>query len=412
MIFLPTRLTNFGFLAKLIWRAVVCAIFLLPVFVARAVVLDWSGSYQVEINTLQNGNFEEWGSSQAFHNLYLQPEIKAFDGVYIKSRWHFAPHRQAEESFDSTVVQRFYPQEGMNWTEEGAFPTVVIVRDLYLKVAHDFGVFKIGWKPHHFGMGMYYNDSSQLFAPVYNKEGSDGFISWRGFVGSSYYIQPMIHYVEETLFNLFLQAGFTEKSYGVEVMYKTAPQGIEDVPVESPSYIGVYGYYKTGDMFSAQLEAGRTSDRAYGATLQMDWQTPVKWLSVSLSAGASLADGDKAFYFDPSFSDSFSFFISEYENIKSEKPDYWKSYSRYTFHSAMYVAPSVSFSILDSLTLTPILSAQVSYPDMDILLYHTELKVSYKLKEGLMWNTNLGAIFPGKEDNWYIGATSQAAITF
>ena len=88
-----------------------------------------------------------------------------------------------------------------------------------------------------------------------------------------------------------------------------------------------------------------------------------------------------------------------------------ESYIRYSFHSGFFVALSASFSLLDSLSLDPVFSTHLSYSEMDVLLYHAEVKLKYQLIEGVMWSTSVGVLFP-KENNWHIGVMSQAAITF
>ena len=394
-------------------RFFVCIVFILSVFSAQAIVLDWNGFYTLEANTIQKADFENWGSSKVFHNLHLKPDIKAFDKVRVRS-WFQLNTRS--NTLSSISDRKFTSQEGVhfNWDNDQPFSLpIVTIRDLYMEVAHDFGLLQVGWKPHHFGLGMYYNDSSTIFDSFYNLEGSRGFISWRGFIGSSYYIQPMIHYANETLFNLFIQAGFSKDKYGVEVMYKTSPQGIEgeNSTVNSPSYLGIYGYYKANTL-TAHLELGRTSEEVYGGVLNIDWKTPVKWLKLNLEMGAATAEEKNAFHFDPSFSSNLSFLIEEYEeNLKPKIKKTTTELSPYSFHSAFYLAPSVFFSLSDSLSLKSIFSMHISYSEMDALLYHKELTLKYKLDEGLTWNTGIGVLFPS-EDHWHIGLISQAAITF
>jgi len=270
---------------------------------------------------------------------------------------------------------------------KAAFPPLLSVRDLYMEVVHDHGLFQIGWKPHHFGLGMYYNDSSEFFSPVYNEEGSTGFISWRGFIGSSYYVQPMVHYINGALFNLFIQGGFKQDQYGIEFMYKTSPQGIADdsqPSVQSSSYLGAYGYYKPGKAFTAQLEVGRTSDEVYGGVVDINWQPPVRWLKLGLSVGASTANETKAFYFDPSFSAELSFLIEQYDSLKPKKEPSLAGYGWYSFHSAFYIAPSLVFFFSDSVSLQSVFSGHLSYSEMDVLLYHGELTLKYELAKGLV----------------------------
>ena len=49
------------------------------------------GSYEVELNFLQEGSFESFGEGNAFHSLHLKPDIKAFDGVRVKSWFYLIP---------------------------------------------------------------------------------------------------------------------------------------------------------------------------------------------------------------------------------------------------------------------------------------------------------------------------------
>lgn len=398
------------------------AVFVLPV---QAVILDWSGVYEVEMNTLQNGDFEQWGSGEFFHNLHLKPDIKAFDGVHVRSWFLLTPQDTSQAVFtpqlrqdtnQSAVYRTFRLQKGVNFGNPGAaFPPLISVRDLYLEVVHDFGLFQIGWKPHHFGLGMYYNDSVKPFSSFYNSGGgSAGFLSWRGFIGSAYYVQPMVHYIDEALVNLFIQAGFNGDKYGAEIIYKSSSLGVtkgrDSKPNEvSSSYIGVYAYYTKENILNVQLEVAQMSG-VYGGVINADWQTPVKWLNVGLDVGASTSNEKKTFYFHPSFSSRLSFLIEEYQALKSKKEE-GTQYPGYSFHSGFYIAPSVHFSLSDSLSLSPLFSTHLSYSNGDVLFYHLELTLKYQIAEGLTWNTGAGVLFP-KEDNWHIGFISQAAITF
>ena len=378
----------------------------------QALVLDWSGSYQLEFNTLQKGDFAEWGHNELFHNLHLKPDIKVFDGVRVRSWFQLV----SQKTNSQMTQYKFASQEGVGFGlyDRSAIP-LLSVRDLYLELAHDFGFLQVGWKPHHFGLGMYYNDSASAFSPVYNLEGSRGVISWRGFIGSSYYIQPMVHYLDNTLFNLFIQAGFTKDDYGLELMYKARSQGLEEELKPSPSYIGAYAYYKRNKL-AISIEGGMSGDEedVYGGVVDVDWQTPVSWLNAGLNLGIATAGDTEFFSFDPSYSSQLSFLIEEYEKYKPKEASTEESKGQnvnYAFDSAFYVAPSARFSISDSVSLQPVFSTHLSYSSLEVLLYHGELQLNYRLSEGLMWNTSVGVLFPG-EDDWYFGVISQAAITF
>ena len=399
-------------------------ILLLPVFFAQAIVLDWSGSYQVELNLLQKGNFEEWGRSQFFHNLHLQPDIKVFDNVRVHSWFLLSAPSVTGPGFSTTPSasspqplanpqKSFYAeQEGILFGLESLSHASLSAKALYMEMAHDFGFFQLGWKPHHFGLGLYYNDSSALFSPVYNQRGSRGFVSWRGFIGSSFYVSPLIHYIGENLLDLFIQGGYTQEKYGVELIYKTKSLGVEteqNASLSASSYFGIYGYYKTSSL-SANLEGGRT-DQVYGGVLDLHWQTPVSWMELNLQSGLSTSKDKQSFYFDPSFSAGISFLLEQYEEMKEKAPEYLKQYLSYSFHSAFYLAPSVVFSFSDSLSLKALFSSHLAYSDFSILLSHAEFILQYQMEEGLVWNTALGALFP-QDGHWHLGILSQAAITF
>ncbi len=390
-------------------------LFFVPVCSVQALVLDWSGSYQMELNTLQKADFEEWGQTEFWHNLHLQPDIKAFDNVRVRSWFLFSTPSPSDQSPVNAPAPQpgFAPQEGLPFGLESLLSPSLTVKTLYMEVAHDFGRFQWGWKPHHFGLGMYYNDSARLFSSVYNLQGSRGFVSWRGFIGSSYYVSPFIHYVGENRVDLFIQGGWQGESYGVELIYKTKSFG-EEKPEQAhkdiPSYFGLYAYYEVSSL-TARLEGGRTSDSVYGGALDLSWQTPLKRLKLELKSGLSTSQDKKSFYFDPSFSSGLSLFVEEYEHMKPTPPDYLETYGSYSFHSAVYIIPSLSFAFSDSLKLTGAVTTHIPYSDPSALLYQVALGLEYQMDEGLTWNTGLGVLLD-HDEQLYIGALSQVAITF
>jgi len=375
---------------------------------AQAVVLDWSGYYQVELNTLQNGDFENWGSGEIYHNLFLNPEVKVFDEVQIKSQFYFSSSSDNQKPY-LLGANAFRSQEGLFW-DNTALP-VVAVRDLYLEISHDFGILRLGRKPHHFGLGMYYNASHKPFNSFYNVETSKGSISWRGFIGSSYYVQPMIYYYNETAFSMMIQAGLhNNDNYGVDALYKTTPIKItdDDQTNSTESYFGFYGFYLM-DSLDFHLEAGGNSKGVYGGFFKAHWKTPIKWLKIKLNLAGSSSNENTSFYFDPSFSSNLAFFVEQYSLHLQDKED--KKEDMYSFNSGFYISPSASFSITDVLSIKSIFSVILSYDNGEPLFYNASLMLKYKIKEGLVWKTSIGTIFPNN-DNWHIGLRSQAAITF
>ena len=410
-----------------------------------AVVLDWSGSYKLEEEFIQNVGQGGW-QFHILHNLRLEPDLKVLDGLSVQSSFQLASPPNVYANHPDV---EFYYQNGsyFGWNYAGATakassPTTVPlatelttsppaatgggathslvshtppsleVRHLYLKFAHNFGVFQTGWKPHHFGMGMRYNDGSNVFSPVYNKQGSRGFVSWKGFFGS-YYVRPMVHYIDQLWFNLFVQGGFEKDQYGVEAIYKMDPIGLGEKQAEWgtkwPAYLGVYAYYKT-TTFSVQAEGGQNGN-VRGGAFQLNWHTPWKKLKTKLGLGFSSTDQNEVFYFDPSFSSALSFVIERYEGFKTNQPEYLKKYLFYSFHSAFYAMPALVFSVMDSLDIKTTFSIHFSYPDWTVLLYGTDLILSYQLPAGVKWLNRIGVLFPSADD-WHIGVNSGVAITF
>lgn len=405
-----------------------------------AVVLDWSGSYKLEEEFIQNVDQGGW-QFHILHNLRLEPDLKVLDGLSVQSGFQLAspPNVYADRSdvefyyqngsyfgwnYGDTTAKATVPEVGVSTTGattpiattnslfSSDTPPGLEVRHLYLKFAHNFGVFQTGWKPHHFGMGMYYNDGSNIFSPVYNKQGSRGFVSWKGFFGS-YYVRPMVHYIDQLWFNAFIQGGFKKDQYGIEAIYKMNPVGLGEKQVEWdtqwPAYLGIYAYYKT-TTFSVQAEGGQNGS-VRGGAFQLDWYTPWKRLRTKLGLGFSSTNQTEIFYFDPSFSSALSFVIERYEGFKTNQPEYLKKYLFYSFHSAFYAMPAVVFSLIDSLDIKTTFSIHFSYPDWSVLLYGTDLVLSYQLPAGVKWLNRIGVLFPSADD-WHIGVNSGVAITF
>ena len=368
-------------------------------------VLDWSGSYEAELFFLQQGA-DGWESGTT-HNLRLKPDIKVFDGVRVRAWFQL-------QSFDASDSQlKFYPQTGPVFPSDGdnLFPVNLQARDVYMEISHSFGLLQLGWKPHHFGMGMYYNDASELFDPSYNVEGTQGMISWKGILGS-YYVQPLLHYIDSLSFNAFIQGGWKKEKYGVEGIYKKASVGLsseEEETTAQQDYIGLYAYLNMG-AFNVALEGGN-SGGSYGAAVDVDWQSPWKKMVVGLDAALSASSEEDTFYFDPNFTSGFSLALGLYEAFKQEQEEYFKEYGGYAFHNAVLVKPSVILSLSKSITLEGVFLARASYPDMSDLTYGAEAIFAYTLDKGLEWTTGAGVVFPAG-DNFQIGVCTQVAITF
>ena len=378
---------------------------------ASALVLNWSGSYKLEEEFIQNigaGGYH----FHLLHNLNLQPDIKVFDGFSVHSWFQLAPPGTFYQT--NHPDPDFYYQNGVQFGfGSTVLPVQLEMRSLYLNVASDFGVLEIGWKPHHFGLGMYYNDGSDVFSPAYNRQGSRGVISWKVFLASIYYVQPMIHYIDDLLVSFFIEGGLKKPQYGVSGIYKSSVVGSSSnqtvFSARFPSYLGLYAYYHKKNI-SIQAEGGKIN-KLFGSALKAHWHTPWKKLKTNLNLGISTSDGTGAFHFDPTFSSQLSFLIERYVGFKTPQVEYLRRYLFYSFNSAFYVSPALSFSVWDSLDLSSVFSMHFSYPLQGILLSGVDLILKYKKKSGWQWINRLGFLFPS-DDNWHIGFNSGVAIVF
>ena len=412
-----------------------------------ALVLDWQGSYKLEEEFIQNVGEGEW-DFHILHNLRLEPDIKVRDGLSVKSGFQLSSpidftdsdfyyqnggyfgwnSAESKASLVSSSVQSLSAGASGLTPPPAASPVLparassrvpgLAVRHLYLQFAHPFGVFQAGWKPHHFGIGMRYNDGEAIFSPVYNKQGSLGFISWKGILGS-YYVQPLVHYIDSIWFNLFIQGGWKTKLYGVEAIYKFNPLGVGEEGARWrarwPMYFGVYGYYRWRALF-LEAEWGQSGDTQGGA-FKLKWQTPWQKLYANLKVGFSTSSHtEQRFYFDPSFSATeLSFMVERYEGIKNPRPEYLKKYLFYTFHDGFYIRPEMVF-LWNRWELKAAFSFHPeSWPDGRLVgvmpLYVTDWAFSYQLPSGVKWINRVGFLFPAEGD-WYIGVNSGVAITF
>jgi len=414
-----------------------------------AVVLDWSGSYGVQGEFLQSSGPDGW-DLYTFHSLTLSPDIRVFDGMHVMSAFQLIPNSEVSKPPLYPRSQYFYQRGAYfgfssNEIYQHHFPVSIGVRNLYLEWLHDFGAWYVGWKPHHFGLGMHYHDSSDTFSPIYNNQGSYGSISWKGHVGD-FYIQPIVHYLNEGWFNILIQAGFQKDQYGVEGIFQFPSIGAgqdntqsqEPQMVQPPMrpqtqesqtpwyrYLGLYGYYKN-DTLHARAEIAYLWN-VYAGAMDIDWKSPWKRMHLGWNMGVSIFDAQSKgiFYFDPSFSvQNLSFLLMRYENFQARKTSAHSSLpvssiSSYTFHSGIYMTPSIMFEISKSWNLSSVHTLVISYPEMAVSLYGTDLLLDYQFPAGLVWRNGLGILLPqngrsglSPPDNFYLGAISSIAIQF
>ncbi len=398
-------------------------------FSPQALVLNWSGGYQMELFLIQSTGFSTQ-SKNLIHNLHLQPEIVAYEGVHIRSGFHLVPPPPSlpltTGGEKSHQALRFYPQDGVSFdlTESPQRPPGVFVRDLYVEIFKDFFAFHIGWKPHHFGLGMYYNDGSEALDPVYSLRGGRGSVSARFFV-SSFYLQPLVYLDHLSLLNTLIQAGFEkEDHYKVEGLYRkswdkglsgSAASGAGKKSLDQ-SYFGLYGLYQKNWHSKIEVEVGGFSQELFAAALQASSLSPWKWMQLQLQAGLSYSSlTGEVFYMDPNFSTGLVPFSTE--GLKNPLPPYHEEYTAYAFHEGFYISPGLSFSLSKKWVLDFNFSTQFLFKEKKVKahFYNLELTLNYQWNKHTSLVHAVSGVIPAsvkEEGGPYLGFLSQAAITF
>ncbi len=137
---------------------------------AQALDLDWQGSFRGETNMIFGATHKETGaaagykipnnndSPAAFQNLFLnlKPRVLVNDNVSIQSDlWFNSPDRGLFGSNTPTTPSSSYSQ-----VQSGTGS--VSARTFFAEVATDFGTFRMGRVPLHYGLGLVWNSGDSL----------------------------------------------------------------------------------------------------------------------------------------------------------------------------------------------------------------------------------------------------------
>ena len=391
------------------------AVFALP---GKALVLDWSGRYQAEATTLQSRDSTQ--EAGIIHNLHLQPEVAAFEGVKLRAWFHLMPPPGEKDR----GVRLFYPQDGLSFglpSEAGG----LFIRDLYVEVSRDFFLFRMGWKPHHFGLGLFFNEASGAWDPFYPlHNGGRGFASGRFFMGSLS-VQPLLYLDAFSLLNTLVQVGFqSEDTYGVEGLYRKkwpvslhplSPQEKES-SLSQEGYWGLYAWYEKQNSARLDLELGAFGSRVLAAALEGRHPSPWRWMQLSLKAGLShsMGEGEGVFYFDPVFSANLTLNATSFL-FSPDAPSSEAREASYLFHSGFYAGPSFHFALTKKMVL-----------DLGFLYlfhknqptYNAEVVLNFNYAKNIVWSNGVSVFHTtgdragSKDGPFFMGFTSQAAITF
>jgi hypothetical protein len=140
--------------------------------------IRWEGNYRAEGLRMINPTLADGGNNKAYmlHHLTLKPQITAFDGLTIHSRFDIFnnsryPNDQLGQVFGAGVNQSpgtqssptsNTPGEGTNASNSNTISRqqradFIAVNELYANWAHEFGLLTVGRVPLHFGLGIMFN---------------------------------------------------------------------------------------------------------------------------------------------------------------------------------------------------------------------------------------------------------------
>ena len=167
---------------------------------AQAVWVDWSGTYRFEYFDINKPSLDGGDSktkSYGIHFLTLQPTILASDGISIVSRLEFLTNKSPDYA-DSQIGQTWggsdygKPASGNggvnNVTRSNQINTNVKIRELFLKVEQELGIFLLGRAPYEFGLGITHNAGDGAFDHWYDTK---DLLAYKFYIGNVS-IMPML----------------------------------------------------------------------------------------------------------------------------------------------------------------------------------------------------------------------------
>ena len=162
--------------------------------------LKWSGQYRFEGLKVFNPSLQDGGTNKSYilHHLTLRPEITAYDGLTIHSRFDLLnssahPNDQLGQTFGSGINSNAGHSAGTNSGNSDTLGDqqsrdMLAINELYAVWNHEFGVFTVGRVPMHFGLGMMFNGGFGAFDHwLENRD----IISYKMVMGN-FYIMPVL----------------------------------------------------------------------------------------------------------------------------------------------------------------------------------------------------------------------------
>lgn len=435
--------------------------------------LTWTGIYRAEGNYFSSVGMSGSSSKEyILHHLRLSPKVVLLDGfeiygtVDVFNQGDFAvAGSQAGQSFGAG----FAPPNGVFYGSDGS-PALTDnqinkVRDanlteLYLKFLHTGGELTLGRAPLHFGLGINLNAGRGDFDHWFDNR---DLVAYKVYFGSLSF-KPFAARITDG----FTATGDASSEFGAVVNFSKPETGLEMgamfVSRHTPSSINVdqlatsgaaktqrYGLFierkKPDSAFRYALEAGVNSGslgfnssgedisyNGFGAVVELDYETPLRGLSVGLQVGyaggqdGSKDDGFSSFAFDRNYDLGLIMFnhpvghadLDLFGTTPYGKQGPYYGSGSYQPHNnidtesisnAMFAAPYIAYNIGTKWSLkSKWIWAQLDKDIVNSVLYSTtnpslevdpqlgiewDFSLTYRPFEKIIWETTIGALFPG-----------------
>ncbi|MCB0377394.1 MAG: hypothetical protein KDD33_02790 [Bdellovibrionales bacterium] len=421
--------------------------------------IKWSGTYRFEGTKVLNSDLSSNGPSKGYmlHHLTLRPEIVAYDGLTIRSRFDIFnnstfPNSQLGQVFGDGVNNSNPKTAGTNASDSDVLSgngraQMLAVNELYATWRHEFGALTVGRAPMHFGLGMNFNAGQGAF---------DHFLENRDLVAykmvlGNFYVMPVIAKTYEGVLNqeddvndYILEANYenpeTDLKLGVIYQARRSTSGANsnDSPTtvfgnggtqQSNYEVDFYNFFVSQwvDSVKVAFEVGfsdgatgiykngsEVNQKGFGAALELDWlPTASNWeagLDLGYASGDDPStDNFEGYIFDQNYDVAFllfnhpmgqaDFFRTSY--LRDTTTNASTQYDTEAISNALYASGSVTYKWYQKYALESRLTyAQLNKDplqlDVDSAVgYEIDLTLRYEPFEGFQWINRAGVFLPG-----------------
>ena len=456
---------------RLIMKLVFLTALTLAVQSAEAVSIDWSGTYRIEFNDINNTSLSSASpnpKSYGLQALMLDSKIVASDGFNIMARFNVL--NSQTPGYENSQLGMLLGGEGLGsdprTTSQNQESANLTISRLYLNASTEYGTLIAGRAPFEFGIGMTHNAGNGPFDHWYDNR--DG-IAYKFYIDNISFM-PMLSRISQkdygrgvTIADETFVFEYKNVDNGAEagVVQQTRKSSFESndaltatSPVVIPGATTSGGWStKTVNLylgrkwsnFQFKLESsfvtGETGLIVAGSSLNVNSYAVAaellfpatdesKW---EYSAKLGVASGDnpnttnvyEGFQFDPNYDVAMLLF-----NHRLGQADFLTTGITHTnaglttgnsadderIGNAIYIAPSIKYAWNDKFDVrSSIIYAQLSTnPTLSVdtskdLGTELDIELIYKPRENVIWSNQLGVLFPGAA--WKDGATNYERST-